>query len=246
MADKLAFEGVVLDIEGTVCPISFVKDILFPYALTALDTILSTSWSSPAFTPYRDAFPSKHRQNPTAFRTHIHSLVARDVKSAPLKNLQGYLWLSGYQNGSLSCPLFPDVKTAFKSWTEAGIPIVIYSSGSVAAQKLLFKYTDSKDGEKDLTGYIKEYFDTVNAGMKGESESYRKIVEGMRSGKGEGGSVVDVEIGKWLFCSDRVEEVDAAREAGMQAVVVVREGNAKLSDSERERCVLIDSFDQIA
>ncbi|CZT50223.1 related to Enolase-phosphatase E1 [Rhynchosporium secalis] len=240
MADKLEFEGVVLDIEGTVCPISFVKDVLFPYALTHLDTILSTSWSSPSFTPYRDAFPSSHRHTPDAFRSHIHSLVAADVKSSPLKNLQGYLWLSGYENGSLSCPLFKDVPPAFKRWTEKGIPIVIYSSGSVAAQKLLFKYTDGED-EKNLTRYIKGYFDTVNAGMKGEKSSYVKIVEGIK----QDGNV-DVQIGKWLFCSDRVVEVDAAKEAGMQAVVVVREGNAKLSESEKERNILIESFDQIA
>lgn len=116
---------------------------------------------------------------------------------------------------------------------------MIYSSGSVAAQKLLFKYTE--DG--DLSGFVEGYFDTVNAGMKGESASYTKIFEAMREVEGDGKKVEDV--GKWLFCSDRVEEVDAAKEAGMQAIVVVREGNAPLSEGDKERHVLIERFDEI-
>ena len=116
---------------------------------------------------------------------------------------------------------------------------MIYSSGSVAAQKLLFKYTE--DG--DLSGFVEGYFDTINAGMKGERESYTKIFEAMRKVEGDGKRVED--ISKWLFCSDRVEEVDAAKEAGMQAVVVVREGNAPLSEGDKKRHVLIERFDEI-
>jgi len=239
MAEKLEFDGVVLDIEGTVCPISFVKEVLFPYFLHTLTTNLSTLWTSPTFTPYLSAFPSSHTTSPSTFLSHINHLVSTDTKTAPLKNLQGYIWLSGYESGELKCPLFKDVLPAFQRWREQGKRIVIYSSGSVAAQKLLFRYTE--DG--DLTGFLEGYFDTVNAGMKGERESYTKIFEAMREVEGDGKSVED--ISKWLFCSDRVEEVDAAREAGMQAVVVVRAGNAPLSEEDRERHVLVERFDEI-
>ncbi|KAE8447380.1 hypothetical protein EG329_010794 [Mollisiaceae sp. DMI_Dod_QoI] len=205
----------------------------FPYALKALDNILATQWDSPSFTPYRDTFPTEHRTSPSAFKAHVHDLVSRDVKIAYLKNLQGYLWIHGYESGQIRCPLFPDVHPALQRWHKAGIPIVIYSSGSVAAQKLLFQYTDSKpDG--DLRGLISGYFDTVNAGFKMERGSYEMIAKT----RGEG-------VGKWLFLSDRVEEVGAAREAGMQAFVVVREGNAGLSEEERKMHVLITSFDQV-
>lgn len=125
---------------------------------------------------------------------------------------------------------------------------MIYSSGSVPAQKLLFQYTngDAEGGEKDLRGYVSGYFDTVNAGMKEESGSYVKIVEAMKVGEAGGERKgVDVGIEKWLFCSDRVEEVDAAREAGMQAVVVVREGNRALSESEKGGLICVESFDRI-
>lgn len=40
-------------------------------------------------------------------------------------------------------------------------------------------------------------------------------------------------------------EVQAAKEAGMDAVVVVRPGNAPLTRSEREAWRVVDSFDAL-
>lgn len=166
----------------------------------------------------------------------MHDLVSKDIKIAYLKNLQGFLWLKGYESGALTCPLFPDVLPAFKRWHAAGIPIIIYSSGSVAAQKLLFQYTngDEEKAEKDLRGLISGYFDTMNAGFKAEKGSYEKIA----ATRGE-------DIKKWLFLSDRVEEVEAAKEAGMQSCVVVREGNAALGEADKQRHTLVTSFEGI-
>lgn len=107
---------------------------------------------------------------------------------------------------------------------------MIYSSGSVKAQRLLFEYT--KDG--DVRPLISGYFDTVNAGSKIESGSYGKIVENV-GGKGE----------RWLFLSDNVREVGAARGAGMRSFVVVREGNAVLSQEEGEGEVLVGRLDEL-
>jgi enolase-phosphatase E1 len=159
--------------------------------------------------------------------------VAHDIKIAYLKNLQGYLWIRGYESGEIRCPLFPDVYPAFLKWHEHGISIVIYSSGSVPAQKLLFQYTNSEP-EGDLRGLISGYFDTVNAGMKMEESSYLKIARS----RGE-------DVSKWLFLSDRVEEVEAAKRAGMQSCVVVREGNGVLSEEDKGKHVLIERFDRI-
>lgn len=159
--------------------------------------------------------------------------MSQDLKIPYLKSLQGYLWLRGYETGELVCPLFPDVAPALKNWYASGITIIIYSSGSVPAQKLLFQYTNTTP-EADLNPLLSGYFDTVNAGLKQEFGSYLKIVET----RGE-------ENSKWLFLSDNVGEVRAAREAGMKSFVVVREGNAKLSDEEKEGQVLIESFREI-
>ena len=159
--------------------------------------------------------------------------MSRDLKIPYLKSLQGYLWLRGYESGEIRCPLFPDVHPSLVRWHEAGIGIVIYSSGSVAAQKLLFQYTDSRP-DPDLRPLIAGYFDTVTAGPKTERASYEVIA----ATRGEG-------VGTWLFLSDNVKEVIAAKEAGMQSFVVVRKGNAALSEGEKKAQVLVESFEEV-
>jgi enolase-phosphatase E1 len=203
----------------------------YPYSLSALAGVLATQWDSPSFKPYRDAFPAAHCISPEAYSAHVHDLVSRDVKASYLKSLQGYLWVKGYESGEIRCPLFPDVAPVFDTWHKAGIPIIIYSSGSVAAQKLLFQYTNSELG--DMRGMISGYFDTVNAGVKRDKSSYEKIAKSRKE-----------DIRKWLFLSDQVQEVEAAKEAGMQSLIVVREGNAPLGDGDK-RHNLIQSFDEI-
>lgn len=209
---------------------------MFPYALEVLPSILSTQWDSPAFAPYKDAFPPEHRTTPVAFSAHVHALVSQDLKIPYLKSLQGYLWLSGYESGALKCPLFPDVYPAMHNWVNKdNLKVYIYSSGSIAAQKLLFQYTNVTEGAEknggDLRGLFSGYFDTTTAGMKTKKGSYEKIVMEV-GGDAEG----------FLFLSDNVREVEAAKEAGMKAAVVVREGNASLSLGERGRNLLITSF----
>lgn len=159
--------------------------------------------------------------------------MSQDVKIAYLKSLQGYLWLSGYESGDLRCPLFSDVAPAMKSWKDQSKKIIIYSSGSVAAQKLLFQYTNSDPA--DLRPLLTDYFDTVNAGLKQESKSYSKIAAAHSQ----------YEVSSWLFLSDNVKEVDAAREAGMQAAVVVRPGNAPLTSEDISRNHTINSFEEV-
>jgi enolase-phosphatase E1 len=159
--------------------------------------------------------------------------MSQDLKIPYLKSLQGYLWLKGYKSGALRCPLFPDVEPKLQSWHRASIPIIIYSSGSVPAQKLLFQYTNSTP-DADLQPLLSNYFDTVNAGPKTDKASYEKIAATRKE-----------DTGKWLFLSDNVKEVDAAKEAGMQSWVVFREGNPQLSLKDREGQVVIESFDEI-
>jgi enolase-phosphatase E1 len=162
--------------------------------------------------------------------------MSRDVKIAYLKSLQGYLWQAGYASGALKAPLFPDVAPQIAAWIERdGAKVMIYSSGSVAAQKLLFKHTNGEEPLADLTGVISDYFDTVNAGPKTEPASYEKIA----------GKYPEVPVGEWLFLSDNVREVEAARAAGMQSCVVERPGNAEVSAEERGRNRVVRSFAEL-
>lgn len=186
---------------------------------------------------YRDAFPEEHRSSPAALQAHVVDLMSRDVKIAYLKSLQGYLWEKGYAEGKLTAPLFLDVTPKFPEWKASGIEVMIYSSGSVPAQKLLFRHTDAGAGRPaaDLTPLITDYFDTVNAGLKQDADSYRKIVAAHDKHPAE----------TWLFLSDNVKEVEAAKEAGMQSVVVQRPGNADLPADTTERHVVVRNFDEL-
>ncbi|KAM0714072.1 hypothetical protein Q7P37_011036 [Cladosporium fusiforme] len=227
---------VLLDIEGTICPISFVKETLFPYALAALPHVLATQWDSPKFLPYRDAFPAEHRTSPAALEAHARDLTARDVKAAYHKNLQGYLWEDGYASGAYATDLFGDVVPALKAWRADGRRVAIYSSGSVFAQKLLMRHVKGEHGTEDLEALVDGgWYDTVNAGFKAERGSYEKIAGELK-----------LSPGSVLFLSDNVKEVDAAVAAGMKSLVVDRPGNAPLSAEDRSRLEVVDTFEKIA
>jgi enolase-phosphatase E1 len=195
---------------------------------------LATKWDDESFRPYREAFPLEYQTTPQTFEDHVRDLMSKDLKIPYLKSLQGYLWLTGYEAGDLRCPLFPDVAPAMRKWHDDSITIIIYSSGSVPAQRLLFQYTNSEPAA-DLRPLVSDYFDTVSAGLKTEHASYSKIAA----------TRAPLPASQLLFLSDNVREVEAARVAGMQAVVVVRAGNAPLSSEEMAGNVVIHSFDEV-
>ncbi|KAK5997411.1 Enolase-phosphatase E1 [Cladobotryum mycophilum] len=168
----------------------------FPYALNVLPQFLNTNWDDPSFLEYRDAFPEEFRLDRTAFETHFRDLVARDVKASYLKALQGYLWKKGYDSGVLKAP----------SSLMSRFP----------AQKLFFAHTDAQPS--DMSIFISDWFDTVNAGPKTDVASYTSILS----------RHPDIDPARWLFLSDNLLEVDAARRSGMHSIPVTRPGNAPL------------------
>jgi enolase-phosphatase E1 len=192
---------------------------------------LEQEWDSPEFAKYRDAFPEEYRNSPSDFEAHVRDLVKRDVKIAYLKSLQGYLWLQGYKSGNIVAPLFPDVEPFFNQAAQKGKKIIIYSSGSVPAQKLLFSHTNSE--KPDMTPLIADYFDTTNAGPKTEVDSYTKIISHHPEHK---------DLDRWLFLSDNIDEVKAAVGAGMRSLPVVRPGNAPLPPNEPLAKIAIAEF----
>ncbi|KJZ73367.1 Enolase-phosphatase E1 [Hirsutella minnesotensis 3608] len=222
---------VVLDIEGTVCPISFVHDVLFPYALNALTRRLGDYWDSTEFAQYRNAFPEPYRHDCAAFDAHVRQLVAQDVKAPYLKALQGFLWQQGYDSGELEAPVFPDVGPFITSSHANGKKVIIYSSGSVPAQKLFFSHTSAQPS--DLSPFILAWFDTVNAGPKMEPSSYATILA----------SLPEIAPERWLFLSDNIKEVEAAVAAGMRSLPVVRPGNAPLPSENALSSLAVNDFD---
>jgi enolase-phosphatase E1 len=151
----------------------------------------------------------------------------RDRKSPALKSLQGKIWEQGYRDGSLLSTVFDDVPRAFERWIAQGLTINIFSSGSVLAQQLLFKFTNAGD----LTPRLSQYFDT-SVGRKAESLSYHRISNALQFRSEE-----------VHFVSDVVAELDAAREAGITTSLCVRPGNPPQDNSTKHQ--LITSFDEL-
>ena len=153
----------------------------------------------------REAAPPLWREEPGAVVGYLHWLMDRDRKSTGLKSLQGKIWEEGYRSGDLRGEVYPDVAPALERWRRQGIDIAIFSSGSIQAQRSLFRTTAG-----DLSRFIRDYFDTT-IGPKAAPESYTRIAAAL------GRSPSEV-----LFLSDVSAELDAARAAGMQTALCVR------------------------
>lgn len=209
--------AVLTDIEGTTSSIDFVKDVLFPYARKHLPAYVETHTDEAEVQHWLHE-AAKEAGIMEATRGEIIDLLIRwideDRKSTALKALQGMIWREGYESGVYVSHMYPEVADRLRAWHAQGLKLYVYSSGSVPAQKLLFGFT----GDGDLTPLFSGYFDT-QTGHKREVESYRRIADAIGSPPAQ-----------VLFLSDIREELDAAREAGMRTIQLVRPP-LSLSDS---------------
>ena len=211
---------ILTDIEGTTSSISFVKDVLFPYAADHLpafvkeninDEKVQTALQQTAELAAEDG-DNISADNTDALIAKLLQWISEDRKATPLKTLQGLIWKTGYENGDYQAHMYPDATEYLKKWHDSGLPLYVYSSGSVKAQELFFGY--SQDG--NLLPLFKGHFDTLMGGKR-ETQSYRNILAELQKIHA-GLNAEDV-----LFLSDIKEELDAAKEAGMQTVWLVRE-----------------------
>lgn len=199
---------ILTDIEGTTSSISFVKDVLFPYARNALPDFVRDNHDDPDVRRWLDAVATESGGICTdeVIVETLQGWIDQDRKHTALKALQGMIWQDGYLSADFVAPVYPDAARMLKKWHGDGHALAVYSSGSVAAQKLLFGHTDAGD----LIPLFSAFFDT-EVGHKRDAASYRTIAE--RLGRAPGDIV---------FLSDVVEELDAAREAGLRTVLVDR------------------------
>jgi enolase-phosphatase E1 len=201
--------AILTDIEGTTSSISFVRDVLFPFARERLPAFIETHADKPVVQHWlREA--AREAGLVSASQAEIVALLQRwvdeDRKATPLKALQGMIWEDGYREGAYRAHVYPEVAQRLRDWKARQIDLYVFSSGSVPAQKLLFRHSEAGD----LTPLFSGYFDT-EIGAKREAESYRRILAVMaRPG---------AEV---LFLSDIVAELDAARAAGMHTTLLAR------------------------
>ena len=233
----------LLDIEGTTTPISFVYEVLFPYARARLESFLRAHWDDEET---QAELPQLREENardvargapslydpaagPVLEHTvaYLNWLIDRDSKSTPLKSLQGRIWQAGFAAGELKSQVFPDVPAAFANWRKQGRKIGIYSSASVLAQQQLFEHVA---GVGDISGYISYWFDT-RVGPKRASASYTRIAAELKERPDD-----------LLFISDVTAELDAARQAGLNTRLALRPGNVEQPSSDHKT---IKSFDEV-
>ena len=219
---------VLLDIEGTVSDVRFVYEVMFPYARNHMGRFLVENWKTESVRSalqqvavdaqrtladwLGDHWADGGQETHQVCIAHLEQLMDGDSKSTGLKALQGLVWKAGFESGEIRAELFSEVSQILKTWKDAGLDLRIYSSGSILAQRLFFGHTT--DG--DLLPLLSGFYDTT-FGKKQEVESYRKIA-----------TDIHFPANQILFLSDVAEEINAASQAGMQAIAVVRPSNKPL------------------
>jgi enolase-phosphatase E1 len=222
--------AVLSDIEGTTSSIAFVKDVLFPYARDHLPRFVETHRDDPGVARWLDATAREAGIDDPRSRRVIDTLlrwIDEDRKATSLKALQGMIWKAGYEAGDYHAHVYPEVPAKLRAWKARGLKLYVYSSGSVAAQKLLFGHTVAGD----LSSLFDGWFDT-EIGGKRERGSYLRIAE-----------AIGLPPPVIVFLSDIGAELDAARGAGMQIVQLCRSPE-RCPESGTHPCVA--DFDAIS
>jgi enolase-phosphatase E1 len=202
--------AIVTDIEGTTSSLSFVKDVLFPYAREHVAEFVRSHGRDAAVRKLLEAVQAEVGKplSDAECVAQLQRWIDEDKKITPLKALQGMIWEAGYRHGDFTGHVYEDAVRNLSRWREQGIALYVFSSGSVQAQRLIFGYSDFGD----LTPLFSGYFDTT-IGAKREAGAYRKIA-----------AAVAASPAQILFLSDIKEELDAAHAAGMHTVWLVRDG----------------------
>lgn len=204
---------ILTDIEGTTTSVSFVYEQLFPYFRANIGKLKDLEHLPEVKEAFEQVIALAKEEGKTVSGADeiIETLLRwdrEDKKITPLKTLQGILWDEGYRSGEIKGHVYEDVPAALENWKQAGKQLGVFSSGSVAAQKLIFGFSEAGD----LMPYFSAYFDTRTGGKR-ETETYVKIAEALK-----------IPAENILFLSDIREELVAADEAGYQTVQLVRPG----------------------
>ena len=207
----MPIKAIVTDIEGTTSAVSFVFDVLFPYAARHLPDFVRAN-AERADVAAQLLAVRQDSGEPGADVERVIAIllgwIAEDRKATPLKALQGMVWEQGYLAGQLKGHVYPDAVEALQRWHREGYQLFVYSSGSIQAQRLIFGCSEAGD----LSGLFSGYFDTTT-GPKREAQSYQRIAQ-----------AIGLEAPAILFLSDIVQELDAAQQAGMATCGLVRDG----------------------
>jgi len=221
----MSIKLILCDIEGTTSSISFVHDVMFPLAFEKMDSWIESNYASVSGESKQfTAALAERLQRPAGslsaadIADELKRMIKADVKDTFLKLVQGRIWKESFESGSLKSHFYDDVVPAFEKWINSGLKIAIYSSGSVEAQKLFFRYSE----KGDLSSFLSGYYDTTS-GPKKEKKSYCNIA-----------SALQLKPEEILFLSDISEELDAASSCGMHTLLSVR---GELASTSRHKSI---------
>ncbi|MEO1497865.1 MAG: acireductone synthase [Planctomycetota bacterium] len=241
---RLSAGAALFDVEGTTSSVSYVYDVMFPFARRELERFVRQTWSEASLDSLKQQFArdaghsgsdewlasvDDSADDPAGVLIdEANRLMDADVKATGLKQLQGMIWKAGFESGELRSHLFEEVADALRGFHAAGVDLRIYSSGSVQAQRLFFAHTE----HGDLSSLFSGHYDTTT-GPKRKAGSYTAIAADW-----------GLPAEQIAFFSDVTEELDAARAAGLRTVLVHRPGNATPTPTTPPHDE-ISSFDEI-
>lgn len=206
---QLEAEVVLVDIEGTISSQSYVLDVLYAYSRARLAEFVAERRGDPEIEAIlEDASRRAGGGDPVAA---LIGWQDADQKVPPLKKLQGRIWEYGYLEGAYKGHIYDDALAALRRFKAAGLPIYIFSSGSVQAQVQFFQYSAAGD----LRPLFHGHFDT-DIGAKVEPASYLAIA-----------ASIGVAPDRIVFFTDNPRELEAAAAAELVVVHVVKEKTPK-------------------
>ncbi len=224
----MGIRALVVDTAGTTTDLSFIEEVLFPYSSQKLAEFLQANKDN-VLVDNCIADVKEMALEPDADLNRVVEIlkqwISEDRKATPLKTIQGLIWKQGYSDSAFTGHIYPDFIEAIKQYTQNGIRIYSFSSGSVDAQKLLFSHSDGGD----LTPLFNGHFDT-RTGNKTYKQAYLNIL-----------NTVSMSPKQVLFVSDRLEELKAADEAGLNVVYMKR-----LPEQVESNYKTIESFTELS
>ncbi|PVZ63431.1 acireductone synthase [Pelagibaculum spongiae] len=203
--------ALLVDLEGTICPVDFVYKTLKDYSIQQMSAYLTDRAAKNALPHALKALADAADIEPgnlAALADQLVHWIQQDEKSAQLKMLQCQVWAEGFIKGDLSFPVFEDSASHLRQWKLVGVRSYLLSTAPVMAQKLMLEH--SRYG--DLQDVVSGHFDT-HIGCKVETNTYQQVANKLK-----------LKPSEILFISDSAEELDAAAETGMQTCHLVRDG----------------------
>ena len=133
---RMALHGILLDIEGTILPKSYVTEVLFPYARKHLAAYLHAHQNDQEVRRWASMCQETIAKESGRWLSYddmagiLTQWMTGDRKHQGLKALQGLIWEEGYRTGVFAPHLYEDVVPALRRWRQERLQLAIYSSGS--------------------------------------------------------------------------------------------------------------------